>query len=176
MDLKSVIREVPNFPKEGILFFDVSTLFQNAEALREACARIADAYRERGVALVAGIESRGFVVGGIVAEMLGVGFTMLRKPGKLPAKTIKVEYSLEYGTDTMEMHVDGAAPGQKVLVVDDLLATGGTARAACELVEKVGAEVVACAFIIELDFLPGRKSLEGREVFSLVHYASEAMK
>jgi adenine phosphoribosyltransferase len=173
MDLKSVIREVPDFPKEGILFFDVTTLFQNGAALDEACQRIADAYRDRGVEHVVGMESRGFVVGTLVANKLGLGFTMLRKPGKLPYETVSVEYELEYGTDTIEMHVDGVAKGQKVLVADDLLATGGTAKAACQLVEGQGAEVVACAFIIELDFLPGRKALEGYEVSSLVHYDSE---
>ena len=175
MDLRSAIREVPDFPKEGILFFDVSTLFQNAEALAQACREIAERFRDSGVGLVAGIESRGFVVGGIVAQLMGVGFTMLRKPGKLPYDTLKEEYKLEYGTDAIEMHVDGAAKGQKVLVVDDLLATGGTARAARRLIERAGAQVVACAFIVELDFLPGRKALEGVEVFSLVHYDSEAI-
>lgn len=173
MDLKSVIREVPDFPKPGILFFDVSTLFQNGRALNEACRRIADNYRGRGVEHVVGIESRGFVVGALVADMLGVGFTMIRKPGKLPYATVRKEYALEYGTDAIEMHVDGVAKGQKVLVVDDLLATGGTAKAAAALVREQGAEVVGCAFIIELDFLPGREALDPMEVFSLVHYQSE---
>ncbi|HRU04237.1 MAG TPA: adenine phosphoribosyltransferase [Candidatus Brocadiia bacterium] len=175
MDLKSVIREVPDFPKKGILFFDVSTLFQNAKALDEACEAIAGHFRRRGVDVVAGIESRGFVVGSIVANKLGAGFVMLRKPGKLPYKTVCASYSLEYGSNTLCMHVDAVKPGQKVLLVDDLLATGGTLKAARELVEGQGGKVLGSGVIVELDFLPGRKTLEPMEVFSLVHYASEKM-
>ena len=175
MDLKSAIREVPDFPKPGVLFFDISTLFQNGAALDEACSRIAERFRDERVELVVGVESRGFVVGAIVANKLGVGFTMMRKPGKLPYKTVEMAYELEYGTDTIVMHVDGVTKGQRVLIVDDLLATGGTAKAAVDLVERQGAELVGCAFIVELDFLPGRKALQGREVFSLVHYESEEM-
>lgn len=175
MDLKSVIREVPDFPKPGVLFFDVSTLFQNGKALDEACSRIADHFRGKGVENVAGVESRGFVVGAIVANKLGVGFTMMRKSGKLPHETVRIEYELEYGVDAIEMHVDGVSAGQRVLIVDDLLATGGTVKAAAQLIRQRGAEVVGCGFVIELDFLPGRKALEPLEVFSLVHCESEDM-
>lgn len=174
-DLKAAIREVPDFPKPGILFFDVSTLFADAGALREACERIAGRFRPQAPDRVAAIEARGFVVGAVVAHLLGVGFTMVRKPGKLPSRTVRAEYELEYGQDAVEMHADGVRPGEKVLIVDDLLATGGTAAATARLVHGLGAQVIACAFIVELDFLPGRKALEPLEVFSLVHYASESM-
>jgi len=175
MDLKATIREVPNFPKEGILFFDVTTLFLNPQALESATTQLADHFRDHRADVVLGIESRGFVVGALVAQKLGLGLGLLRKPGKLPYRTVREEYSLEYGTDSLEMHVDAVPAGKKALIIDDLLATGGTVNAVCNLVERVGGKVVGCGFIIELDFLNGREKLEGREVFSLVHYASEAM-
>ena len=175
MDLKSYIREVPDFPKEGILFFDVTTLFLNPQALDESAQRIADHFRDHGAEVILGIESRGFVVGALVAQKLGLGLALLRKPGKLPAETVKEEYELEYGTDALEMHVDAVSQGQKVLIIDDLLATGGTVEAAGNLVKKAGGETVGCGFIIELDILSGREKLSSLEVHSLVHYESEEM-
>jgi len=173
MDLKACIREVPDFPKKGILFFDITTLFQDARALKYSAGRIADHFRPAKPDVVLGVESRGFVVGALVAGELGLGLGLLRKPGKLPYKALREEYSLEYGTDALEMHVDAVKPGQKVLIVDDLLATGGTVNAVANLVRKAGGETIGCGFIIELDFLHGRQKLQPLEVFSLVHYASE---
>jgi len=175
MDLKACIREVPDFPKEGILFFDVTTLFLNAAALDDSATRIADHYSAHGADVVLGIESRGFVVGALVAQKLGLGLGLLRKPGKLPAATVREEYELEYGTDALEMHVDAVPAGSKVLIIDDLLATGGTVGAVQKLVAKSGGQVVGCGFIVELDFLNGRDKLGDVEICSLVHYNSEEM-
>ena len=175
MDLKACIREVPDFPKQGILFFDITTLFQDPKALDRAATQIADHFRDHGADVVLGVEARGFVIGALVAQKLGLGLALLRKPGKLPYKTLKEEYELEYGADALEMHVDAVKPGQKALIIDDLLATGGTVNASSNLVKKAGGEAVGCGFIIELDFLNGREKLAPMEVFSLVHYDSEAM-
>jgi len=175
MDLKACIREVPNFPKDGILFFDVTTLFQDAGALDDSAAQLADHFRDCGADVVLGIESRGFVVGALVAQKLGLGLGLLRKPGKLPYKTLREEYELEYGTDTLEMHVDAVGQGRKALIIDDLLATGGTVAAVQKLVAKSGGQVVGCGFIVELDFLNGRDKLGDVEICSLVHYNSEEM-
>ena len=168
--LKELIRAVPDFPMEGILFRDVTPLLGDAAALREVTAHLADRYRDAGIDGVAGIESRGFIFGAPVAIELGVGFVPIRKLGKLPAEKIHREYALEYGTAALEMHLDAVRPGQRVLLIDDLLATGGTASAMCELVENAGAEVVGCGFVIELAFLSGRDRLAGRDVRSLVVY------
>ena len=169
-ELKSLIRDVPDFPKPGILFRDITTLLSDAEGLRRAIACLTEPFREAAIDKVVGIESRGFIFGAAVAERLGVGFVPARKPGKLPARTIRVDYALEYGSDTLEMHEDAVAGGQRVLIVDDLLATGGTARAAADLVTGRGGEVHALAFLVELDALQGRERLAGHDVFAALHY------
>ena len=173
MDLEKLIRDVPDFPKPGIVFKDITTLTKDAEGLRAAVEAIVERYRDSAIDVVVGIESRGFIFGTGVALGLGVGFVPARKPGKLPADTVRAEYELEYGTDAIEMHRDAIARGQRVLIVDDLLATGGTARAAAQLVQELGGEVVAVAFLIDLAFLRGRDKLRGYDVFSLIEYDSE---
>ncbi len=173
MDLKELIRDVPGFPKEGIIFKDITTLTKDAAGFRESVDRIVERYADAAVDLVVGIEARGFIFGGAIAYQLGVGFVPARKPGKLPAETVRAEYELEYGTDAIEMHKDAITPGQRVLIVDDLLATGGTACAAAVLVEKLGGQVVAFAFLVDLPFLGGGGKLPGYEVFSLVAYEGE---
>jgi adenine phosphoribosyltransferase len=170
MDLANTIRSVPDFPVEGILFYDITTLLKNPAALKESVDQLVDVYRNKGVDVVVGVESRGFIFGTPLAYQLGVGFVPVRKPGKLPAETAAESYTLEYGTNTIEIHVDAIEKGQNVLVVDDLLATGGTAKATCNLVEKLGGKVVGVAFVIELNFLDGRDKLEGYDVFSLIQY------
>ena len=170
MDLAATIRSVPDFPIEGILFYDITTLLKDPAALKESIDRLTAQYQQAGVDVVVGIESRGFIFGIPLAYNLGVGFVPVRKPGKLPAATLAESYALEYGVNTLEIHKDGIEQGQKVLVVDDLLATGGTAKATCNLVEKLGGQVVGLAFAIELTFLKGREFLEGYEVFSLLQY------
>lgn len=168
--LKSLIREVPDFPKPGILFKDITTLLSDAGGLRQAIACLADPFRDVRIDKVVGIESRGFIFGAAVAERLGAGFVPARKPGKLPAPTVRIDYALEYGTDALEIHEDAVERGQRVLIVDDLLATGGTARAAADLVTGRGAEVHAFAFLVELDALRGRERLAAHDVFAAVHY------
>lgn len=170
MDLTKTIRSVPNFPVPGILFYDITTMLKDPMALRESIDQLTNHYREKSVDLVAGVESRGFIFGLPLAYQLGVGFVPVRKPGKLPAATTAESYQLEYGTNTLEIHVDAIEKGQKVLVVDDLLATGGTAKATCNLVEKLGGQVIGLAFVIELNFLKGREKLKDYEVFSLIKY------
>jgi adenine phosphoribosyltransferase len=169
-ELKKVIREIPDFPKEGILFYDITTLLKDGPAFAKAVDVLSERYQGKSVDAVVAIEARGYIFGPALAYRLGVGFVPMRKPGKLPGKTIQETYDLEYGTDTIEMHEDAVQAGQKILVVDDLLATGGTAAAACRLVEKAGGEVVECCFLIELSFLNGRDKLGSREVFSLLKY------
>ncbi len=173
MDLKSVIREIPDYPKKGILFYDVTTLFKSAEANKYAVDEIVKRCNGKKIDIVAGIESRGFILGGSIAGRLGVGFVPVRKKGKLPAATISETYEKEYGPDALEIHKDAVRPGQKVLIVDDLLATGGTAKASARLIERLGGKVMGFAFIIALTFLQGRKALEGYEVSSLVEYNHE---
>ena len=173
MDLRGLIRDVPDFPKPGIVFKDITTLTKDPEGLRAAVDALADRYADADVDLVVGIEARGFVFGAAVAYKLGVGFVPARKPGKLPAQTVSAAYELEYGTDAIEMHRDAIGQGQRVLIVDDLLATGGTAAAAAELVSGLGGEIVAIAFLIDLAFLRGKDKLAGYEVFSLIEYDSE---
>jgi adenine phosphoribosyltransferase len=170
MDLASTIRSVPDFPKKGILFYDITTLLKNPAAFKESIDRLVKRYQNTGAEVVVGIESRGFIFGTPLAYQLGVGYVPVRKPGKLPAQTIAESYTLEYGVNTVEIHVDAIQKGQKVLVIDDLLATGGTAKATCNLVEKLGGEVVGVAFAIELNFLHGREKLKGYDVFSLLQY------
>ena len=168
--LKSKIRHVPDFPKPGILFYDITTLLRDAEGLRLALDALAAPYEGTAIDLVVGMESRGFIFGAALADRLGSGFVPVRKPGKLPARTTKVTYDLEYGSDSLEIHADAIAPGQRVLIVDDLLATGGTARATIELVSGLGAEVVACAFLVELTFLGGRQKLGTTPVHVVLPY------
>jgi adenine phosphoribosyltransferase len=171
MDLASLIRDVPDFPIDGILFKDITTLTRNKEAFREAIDRMADRYADIDIDGIVAIEARGYIFGAPLAYKLGTGFVPIRKPGKLPAETISESYELEYGTNTLEMHRDGIEPGQRILVVDDLLATGGSARAAINLVERLGGRIVGVAFLVELDFLHGRDKLEGHDMLSLIHYA-----
>ena len=170
MDLKEKIRVIEGFPKEGISFKDITTLVADGEAFKESIDRIAEHLRDKNVDVILGPEARGFIFGVPVAYALGVGFVPVRKKGKLPAETVSVEYSLEYGVDVLEIHKDAIKKGQKVAIVDDLLATGGTVEAVAKLVEKVGAEVVALDFAIELTELRGRDKLEGYEIMSLVQY------
>ena len=171
MELANLIRDIPDFPIEGILFKDITTLIKNEDAFREVIDWMADQYADSNIDRVVAIEARGYIFGAPLAYKLGAGFVPIRKPGKLPAKVISESYELEYGTNTLEMHKDGVEPGQRVLVVDDLLATGGSARAAINLVERLGGTVVGVAFLIELDFLHGRDKLKGYDVLSLIHYA-----
>jgi len=173
MDLRKLVREVPDFPKPGIGFKDITTLVKSPAGLEEAVDRIAAQYADAGVDVVVGIEARGFIFGTGVAMKLGVGFVPARKPGKLPAEVVTAEYELEYGTDAVEMHRDAISTGDRVLIVDDLLATGGTAAATAKLVEELGGDVVAIAFVIDLPFLKGREKLAGYEVSSLIEYDSE---
>ena len=170
MDLKEKIRVIEGFPKEGISFKDITTLVADGEAFKESIDRIAEHLRDKNVDVILGPESRGFIFGVPVAYALGVGFVPVRKKGKLPAETVSVDYSLEYGVDVLEIHKDAIKKGQRVAIVDDLLATGGTVDAVAKLVEKVGAEVVALDFAIELTELRGRDKLEGYEIMSLVQY------
>ncbi len=169
-DLRAKIREVPDFPKPGILFYDITTLLKDAEAFRDVIDRMADQVKDAGVDLIVGMESRGFIFSAPMAYKLGTGFVPVRKLGKLPAETITVEYALEYGSNTLEIHRDAIQPGQRVLIVDDLLATGGTVKGTIELVERLRGEVAGLAFLVELDFLKGRDRLEGRRVTSVIQY------
>lgn len=173
IDFCAHIRTVPDFPKKGIMFRNITTLLQSKEVFAELVETFVEKYRTDRIDAVVGIESRGFIVGAALAHRLGVAFVPIRKPGKLPAKKIKEEYSLEYGTDAIEIHADALHPGDKVLIHDDLLATGGTVGAACRLVERLGAKVVGISFIIELSYLLGRDKVKNYPVFSLVQYDSE---
>ncbi|MFN0156685.1 MAG: adenine phosphoribosyltransferase [Bacteroidota bacterium] len=173
MNLIEAIRSVPDFPKKGIVFRDITTLLKNPTALREAVELLYSEAKKHNIEIVAGIESRGFILGGILAHELGVGFVPIRKPGKLPAEKLRQEYSLEYGTDAIEIHRDAILPGTRVLLHDDLLATGGTMAAACKLVEGLGGKIAAISFLIELSFLNGRQSLAGYDIHSLIQYQSE---
>mgnify|MGYP006272686581 CR=1 FL=1 len=170
MDLKSQIRHVPDFPKPGILFYDITTLLRDPAGYRETIDRLAAPYHDRRVDAVIGVESRGFILGASVATRLGAGFIPVRKPGRLPASVLKETYDLEYGTDALEIHSDAITPGQRVLVVDDVLATGGTAAAVVQLVRHLGGDLMGLAFLIELAFLNGRAKLPGEQVFSVLQY------
>lgn len=170
-EVKDKIRSIPNFPKEGIIFKDITTALKDADTLKKMVDFLCDNFAGEKIDYVVGLESRGFIFGVPVAYKLDAGFIPVRKPNKLPAKTIKESYQLEYGTDTLEMHEDALKSGDKVLIVDDLLATGGTCAAACNLVTKAGAEIVGCAFVIELDALQGRKKLpKNSRVLSMIQY------
>ena len=168
--LKSRIRHVPDFPKAGILFYDVTTLLRDPDGFRIAIDAMTSPFAAAAIDLVVGIESRGFILGSAVADRLGTGFVPIRKLGKLPAETVRASYALEYGTDSLEMHRDAITPGQRVLIVDDLLATGGTANAAVELVKQLGGIVHGVAFLIELVGLDGRSKLEGEQVYAVLSY------
>jgi adenine phosphoribosyltransferase len=172
-DLRALIRDIPDFPKEGIVFKDITPLLLDAGGLDAAVAELATWARPLEIDLVLAAEARGFILGAALARELGVGFVPARKPGKLPHDTVAAEYILEYGVDALEMHADALAHGARVLVHDDLLATGGTARALCDLVTSRGAHVVGCAFVVELGFLAGRERLQGLDVQALVDYGSE---
>jgi adenine phosphoribosyltransferase len=169
-NLKSAIRDVPDFPKKGIVFKDITTLLKDPVLFRRTVDLLAVLAGNRPVDKVVAIESRGFILGGVLASRLGAGFVPVRKPGKLPAKTLKASYELEYGTDSLEIHEDALVRGEHVLIVDDVIATGGTARAVGDLVDRLGATVAAYAFLVELSFLNGREKLAGREVLSLIRY------
>jgi len=171
--LKSYIRDVPDFPKAGIIFKDITPLLRSHQSFQAVVDSLADKFARERIDLVLGVEARGFIIAGAVALKLGAGFVPVRKAGKLPCQTRAVEFALEYGTDTLEMHQDAIQPGQRVLIIDDLLATGGTAAACCKLVEDAGGEVVALAFVIELSFLEGRGKLEGYPILSLIQYDEE---
>jgi adenine phosphoribosyltransferase len=160
--IKSKIRSIPGFPKEGIIFRDITTLLQDAEGLQLVVKEFADRYKDKSIDVVAGIEARGFILGGVIAHSLGVGFVTIRKPNKLPWNTISQEYALEYGTDKLEIHTDAVKKGDKILLVDDLLATGGTAAAAAQLIEKLEAEVAEMAFIVNLPDIGGAKLLKDK--------------
>jgi len=168
--LKAKIRSVPDFPKAGILFYDITTLLQDPAGFHAAIDSMARPFEHERIDIVVGIESRGFIFGAAVADRIGAGFTPVRKPGKLPSTTVRATYALEYGTDTIEMHDDGIRPGQRVLIVDDLLATGGTARATTDLVKRLGGDVRALAFLIELVALNGRQRLADETIHAVLQY------
>jgi adenine phosphoribosyltransferase len=168
--LKAKIRHVPDFPKAGILFYDITTLLQDKDGFRAAIDSLVLPFANQGIDIVVGIESRGFIFGAAVADRIGAGFTPVRKPGKLPASTVSASYALEYGTDALEMHADAISKGQRVLIVDDLLATGGTAQATRDLVRKLGGDVFGLAFLIELVGLSGRSKLAGENVHAVLQY------
>ena len=171
--LRRAVRDVPDFPKKGIVFKDITLILQDGKLLGQAMEAMASRFRNQGITKVVGAEARGFIFAPVVAYLLGAGFVPVRKPGKLPHKTLGISYTLEYGTDRLEIHEDGILKGEKVLCLDDLLATGGTMKACCGLVEKLGGKVVGCGFLIELGFLPGREKLHGYEVFSVIKYDKE---
>ncbi|HUK31927.1 MAG TPA: adenine phosphoribosyltransferase [Candidatus Acidoferrum sp.] len=170
--LKKLIREVPDYPKPGILFYDLTTLLKDKQGFHALVDALCNHYAKAHVDIVAGIEARGFIFAPALAYRLGAGFVPIRKPKKLPAKTAKVTYDLEYGTDTLEIHEDAVQPKQRVLVCDDLLATGGTASASVKLIRQLGGEVMGAAFAVELKFLKGRAKLPGLDIFSLIQYDS----
>lgn len=170
MDLKKLIRDVPNFPIEGIIFKDITTLLKDKNGYSDALEKLYNFAKNKGITKVIGIESRGFIFGGALAEKLGAGFVPIRKPGKLPSEKVSESYELEYGTDVIEIHKDALEYGDKVLLHDDLLATGGTMEAACKLVEKLGAEIVQISFLIDLTFLNGKEKLKRYDIHSLIEY------
>jgi adenine phosphoribosyltransferase len=171
-ELKKLIREVPDYPKPGILFYDVTTLLKDKKGFRSLIDQLCDHYKGHTIDLVAGIEARGFIFAPALAYSLGAGFVPVRKPKKLPSKTASISYDLEYGTDTLEIHEDAVQPGNRVIICDDLLATGGTAAATAKLIQQLGGIVEGAAFAVELTFLKGRQKLTGFDVFSLMQYNS----
>lgn len=170
MDLKAKIRDIPDFPKKGIIFKDITPLLLDTQAFHDVLQQMVQRFKGKGITKVASAESRGFILGAVLAYELRAGFVPLRKPGKLPYKAIRQEFQTEYSTDAFEMHEDAIVKGDRVLIVDDVLATGGTAKAACSLVERLGGEVAALTFLMELSFLGGRKQLPGYELFSVLQY------
>lgn len=170
VDLKKFIRDVPDFPKAGIVFKDITTLLKDKEAFKYAIDKMIERFKGENIDLVIGIESRGFIFGPILAYHLETGFVPVRKPGKLPAERVKESYDLEYGTDAVEIHKDAINPGDKILIVDDLLATGGTSQATAKMIEKIGGAIVGFAFLIELEFLKGRNKIKDYNIFSLITY------
>ena len=170
MDLNKLIRDVPDFPKKGILFKDITTLLEDPKGFKESIDLMVEKYKGQKIDKIVGIESRGFIFGGALAYQLGCGFVPVRKPGKLPYKSIKEDYALEYGTNTLEIHIDAIKAGEKVVIIDDLLATGGTAKAAANLVEKLEGDIVSIDFLVELEFLKGRDKLPGYSVHSYLKY------
>jgi adenine phosphoribosyltransferase len=173
LDLKQKIRNIPDFPKKGIVFRDITPLVRDSEALKYSVETMTEHYSGKEIDAILDAEARGFIFGSAAAYKMGIGFIPVRKPGKLPFKTCSASYNLEYGKNILEMHTDAVNAGDKILIVDDLIATGGTARAMAELVEKMGGEVVGFCFLVELEFLNPRKILEGYDIFSLVKYESE---
>jgi|TARA_Y100000310_G_C20696605_1_gene826164 adenine phosphoribosyltransferase len=173
MNIKEKIRTVPHWPIEGVMFRDITTLLQDGPAFKHVCDELYKRYEGMKIDLVAGIESRGFIFGSVLAYKLGVGFVPIRKPGKLPHKTISAEFEKEYGKDKMEIHEDAIKKGDKVLIVDDLLATGGTLSAATSLIEKLGGEIIECALVIDLPDLKGKEKLKGYKIFNMVEFEGE---
>ena len=173
MDLKQTIRSIPGWPIEGVIFRDITTLMQDKDAYRQACDLMFERYKDSKIDKIVGIDARGFVFGAVLAYKLGIGFVPVRKKGKLPWKTIQETYSLEYGTDTLEVHEDAVEKGEKVVIVDDLIATGGTVGATVKLMEKLGARIIECAFVVELPDLKGREQIKGYKVFSLTEFEGE---
>ncbi len=173
MDLKKTIRSIPGWPIEGVIFRDLTTLMQDPDAFRESCDVLYERYKDMDIDQIVGIDARGFVFGAVLAYKLGIGFIPVRKKGKLPYNTIQETYSLEYGTDTLEIHEDAVAEGDKVVIVDDLIATGGTVGATVKLVRKLGAQIIECAFVVELPDLNGRQQIEDCKVFSITQFEGE---
>jgi len=173
IDLKSTIRTVPHWPIEGVMFRDITTLLQNPEAFKQACDELYERYKDQKIDVVVGLDARGFIFGAVLAYKLGVGFVPIRKKGKLPYETTAHTYQKEYGPDTMEIHTDAIKKGDKVLIVDDLLATGGTCSAAAALVEKLGGDIIECAFVIDLPDLKGKEKLKGYKIFTMIEFEGE---
>jgi len=171
--IKKCIRTIPHFPKQGVMFRDITTLLQNPKVFKKACDAFYERYKDKNIDVVVAVESRGFIFGAVLAYLLGASFVPVRKPGKLPYKTIKEEYALEYGKDAVEIHADAIKRGQRVLIVDDLVATGGTVAATIKLVERLGGKVIECGFVVELPELKGRDKLKGYNVFNLVDFEGE---
>ena len=170
MDLKNHIRTIPDFPKKGIMFRDVTTLMKNGESFKYTIDQLYEKYSGQKIDKIVGIESRGFIFGGALAYKLGIGFVPVRKPGKLPGEKVRVEYELEYGKDALEIHKDAILPGENVLIIDDLIATGGTCLAAISLVEKLNGNIVGCAFVVDLPELKGKEKLSNYQLFNLVEF------
>ncbi|MBU0462565.1 MAG: adenine phosphoribosyltransferase [Proteobacteria bacterium] len=173
MDLKATIRSIPDWPIKGVIFRDLTTLMQNPQAFEESCDILYDRYKDMDIDKIVGIDARGFVFGAVLAYKLGIGFVPVRKKGKLPCKTIQETYSLEYGEDTLEIHEDAVEKGEKVIIVDDLIATGGTVGATVKLVKKLGADIIECAFIVELPDLKGRDQIQDCKVFAITQFEGE---
>ena len=170
MDLKKYIRDIPDFPQKGVMFRDITTLLKEPEPFKYVIDEVVEKYKDARIDKLVSVEARGYIFGGAIAYLLNCGFVPVRKPGKLPAETVGLEYTLEYGTNTIEIHKDAIEPGERVLVFDDVLATGGTVQATCKLIEQLGGKVIACVFISDLTYLKGSEKLKDYEVFSLVQY------